>query len=73
MEMILPLLRLIGFLNRAFTALNLVYQAAEVFRSIEDHARQTEAPAQSEKRSGGACLISGQCQRTTQARLPKLG
>jgi chromosome condensin MukBEF complex kleisin-like MukF subunit len=29
------------------TALNLVYQAAEVFRSIEDHARQTEARAQS--------------------------
>jgi chromosome condensin MukBEF complex kleisin-like MukF subunit len=29
------------------TALNLVYQAAEVFRSIEDHARETEARAQS--------------------------
>src|SRR5450759_3074714 len=29
------------------TALNLVYQAAEVFSSIEDHARQTEARAQS--------------------------
>jgi chromosome segregation ATPase len=29
------------------TALNLVYQAAEVFSSIEDHARETEARAQS--------------------------
>jgi chromosome segregation ATPase len=29
------------------TALNLVYQAAEVFRSIEDQARETEARAQS--------------------------
>jgi hypothetical protein len=29
------------------TALNLVYQAAEVFRSMEDHARETEARAQS--------------------------
>ena len=29
------------------TALNLVYQAAEVFRSMEDHARETEAHAQS--------------------------
>src|ERR1700724_2846113 len=29
------------------TALNLVYQAAEVFRSMEDHARETEALAQS--------------------------
>ena len=28
------------------TALNLVYQAAEVFRSIEDHALETEARAQ---------------------------
>ena len=28
------------------TALNLVYQAAEVFRSMEDHARETEARAQ---------------------------
>ena len=28
------------------TALNLVYQAAEVFRSIEDHAQETEARAQ---------------------------
>src|SRR5258708_14435972 len=28
-------------------ALNLIYQAAEVFRSIEDHARETEARAQS--------------------------
>jgi hypothetical protein len=27
-------------------ALNLVYQAAEVFRSMEDHARETEARAQ---------------------------
>jgi hypothetical protein len=29
------------------TALNLVYQAAEVFGSMEDHARETEARAQS--------------------------
>ena len=29
------------------TALNLVYQAAEVFDGIEDHARETEARAQS--------------------------
>jgi hypothetical protein len=29
------------------TALNLVYQAADVFRSIEEHARETEARAQS--------------------------
>jgi chromosome segregation ATPase len=29
------------------TALNLVYQAAEVFSSIEDHARETEARARS--------------------------
>jgi hypothetical protein len=28
------------------TALNLVYQAAEVFSNIEDHARETEARAQ---------------------------
>ena len=29
------------------TALNLVYQAAEIFSSIENHARETEARAQS--------------------------
>src|SRR3982074_3379566 len=29
------------------TALNLVYQAAEVFSSMEDHAQETEARAQS--------------------------
>jgi hypothetical protein len=29
------------------TALNLVYQAADVFRGMEDHARETEARAQS--------------------------
>jgi hypothetical protein len=29
------------------TALNLVFQAADVFRGIEDHARETEARAQS--------------------------
>jgi hypothetical protein len=29
------------------TALNLVYQAAEVFSGMEDHARETEARAQS--------------------------
>ena len=33
------------------TALNLVYQAAEVFDGIEDHARKTEARAQSLCRS----------------------
>jgi hypothetical protein len=33
--------------DRGTTALNLVYQAAEVFSSIEDHARETEARAQS--------------------------
>jgi hypothetical protein len=32
--------------ERSTTALNLVYQAAEVFSSIEDHARETEARAQ---------------------------
>jgi hypothetical protein len=29
------------------TALNLVYQAAEVFGSMEEHARETEARARS--------------------------
>jgi len=29
------------------TALNLVYQAAEIFSNMEDHARETEARAQS--------------------------
>jgi hypothetical protein len=33
--------------NCGTTALNLVYQAAEIFSSIEDHARETEARAQS--------------------------
>jgi len=33
--------------NCGATALNLVYQAAEVFSSMEDHARETEARAQS--------------------------
>jgi hypothetical protein len=32
--------------NSGATALNLVYQAAEVFSNIEDHARETEARAQ---------------------------
>ena len=32
--------------DSAETALNLVYQAAEVFRSIEDQAQETEARAQ---------------------------
>jgi hypothetical protein len=32
--------------NSGTTALNLVYQAAEVFRSIEDRAQETEARAQ---------------------------
>jgi hypothetical protein len=34
------------------TALNLVYQAAEVFRSMEDQARETEARAQSRFKAG---------------------
>jgi len=38
------------------TALNLVYQAAEIFRSIEDHARRTEARAQSLCRSAAERL-----------------
>ena len=33
------------------TALNLVYQAAEVFDRIDDHARETEARAQSLRKS----------------------
>ena len=33
--------------DSASTALNLVYQAAEVFSGMEDHARETEARAQS--------------------------
>jgi hypothetical protein len=38
------------------TALNLVYQAAEVFSSMEDHARETEARAQSLCRSAAERL-----------------
>ena len=34
-------------LDSGTTALNLVYQAAEVFRSMEDHAREIEDRAQS--------------------------
>ncbi len=37
-------------------ALNLVYQAAEVFSSMEDHARETEARAQSLCRSAAERL-----------------
>ena len=33
--------------DRGATALDLVYQAADVFRSMEEHARETEARAQS--------------------------
>jgi hypothetical protein len=33
--------------DKGATALDLVYQAAEVFRSMEEHARETEARAQS--------------------------
>jgi hypothetical protein len=33
--------------DRAATALDLVYQAADVFRGMEEHARETEARAQS--------------------------
>jgi hypothetical protein len=33
--------------DREATALDLVYQAADVFRSMEEHARETEAHAQS--------------------------
>jgi septal ring factor EnvC (AmiA/AmiB activator) len=38
------------------TALNLVYQAAEVFRSMEDRARETEVRAQSLCRSAAERL-----------------
>ena len=38
------------------TALNLVYQAAKVFSSMEDHARETEARAQSLCRSAAERL-----------------
>jgi len=38
------------------TALNLVYQAADVFRSMEDQARETEARAQSLCRSAAERL-----------------
>jgi len=33
--------------DKGATALDLVYQAADVFRSMEEHARETEARAQS--------------------------
>jgi hypothetical protein len=33
--------------DKGATALNLVYQAADAFRSMEEHARETEARAQS--------------------------
>jgi len=33
--------------DKAATALNLVYQAADAFRSMEEHSRETEARAQS--------------------------
>ncbi len=33
--------------DKAATALDLVYQAADVFRGMEEHARETEARAQS--------------------------
>src|SRR5258708_21165915 len=38
------------------TALNLVYQAAEVFSSMEDYARETEARAQSICKSAAESL-----------------
>ena len=38
------------------TALNLVYQAAEVFSSMEDHARETEARAHSICKSAAESL-----------------
>jgi chromosome segregation ATPase len=38
------------------TALNLVYQAAEVFSSMEDHARETEARAHSMCKSAAESL-----------------
>ena len=42
-------------LDSGTTALNLVYQAAEVFRSMEDHARETEArPVALQERLPGA-------------------
>ena len=45
-ENVLSLARL-SVPDSATTALDLVYQAAEVFRSMEDHARETEARARS--------------------------
>ena len=42
--------------DRAATALNLVYQAANVFRGMEDEARETEARAQSMCRSAAEKL-----------------
>jgi chromosome condensin MukBEF complex kleisin-like MukF subunit len=42
--------------DRAATALNLVYQAAEVFRSMEDGAKETETRAQSMCRSAAEKL-----------------
>lgn len=45
-ENVLSLARL-SVPDGATTALDLVYQAAEIFRNMEDHARETEARAQS--------------------------
>jgi hypothetical protein len=45
------------------TALNLVHQAAEIFSSIEDHARETEARAQSLCESAVERLKGAECAR----------
>ena len=47
------------------TALNLVYQAAEIFSGMEDHARETEARAQSLCKSAAERLK--QAERRTEA------
>src|ERR1700676_4473479 len=45
------------------TALNLVHQAAEIFSSIENHARETEARAQSLCESAVERLKGAECAR----------
>ena len=45
------------------TALNLVYQAAEIFSGMEDHARETEARAQSLCKSAVERLKGAECAR----------
>jgi hypothetical protein len=56
--------------NRAITALDLVYQAADVFRGMEDQARETEARAQTLCRSATEQLklAEGRAETAEQAR-----